>query len=270
MMVAVGIVPEAAFVQAVAGDLVDVVTLIPPGYSAANYQPSAGEMQALSEADVYFTMQMPTEEANILPKVGDFNPDMLIINLRDAAAAVYPLLTSTDHHEAGQSGEDAAIVDPHVWLSPKRAIVMVRAIADTLCSLDKAHEKIYQENADAYIEKLEDMDDKIRKITSALNNKSFLIYHAAYAYFADDYGLDMISIETQGKQATAAEMQHVIDLARQDGIRTVFYQQEFDDNQAKTVAEEIGGTVRETAPLSADYIGNLTALANALAESEGP
>ncbi|MDD5018543.1 MAG: zinc ABC transporter substrate-binding protein [Eubacteriales bacterium] len=265
LTVAVGIVPEAAFVEKVAGDLVDVVTLIPAGNSPANYAPSAAEMQALSDAAVYFTLQMPTEEANILPNVGDFNDDIIIVNLRDAVAGAYVLLESEHSHD-GESGDsdDGESVDPHVWLSPKRAIVMVQTIADTLSAIDAENSGDYQQNAARYIADLTALDSEIQEAVSSLDNKSFLICHAAYGYFADDYGLNMVSIETEGKQATAAEIQQVIDFARGNGITTVFYQEEFDDSQAQTIAEEISGSVVKVAPLAYDYIQGLKEFVNAL------
>ncbi|MBN2851123.1 MAG: zinc ABC transporter substrate-binding protein [Clostridia bacterium] len=261
IIIAVGIVPEAAFVEKVAGDLVEVVTLIPPGNSPANYQPSAKEMAKLSDAKIYFTMQMPTEEANILPKITDFNSDIIIVNLRDKSRLVYPLVTSSDPDHESADG-----VDPHLWLSPKRAIVMVQEIANQLSALDQGNEDIYLNNAKSYIKELENLDAQIADITSKLENRTFLIYHGSYAYFADDYQLTMIAIEIAGKKATAAEMQQVIDLAKSSGIKKVFYQEEFDDLQAKTVASEINGNVVKVAPLSFDYINSLLEFANALKE----
>ena len=268
--VAVGIVPEAAFVQAVAGDLVNTVTLIPPGYSPANYQPTAMEMRQLSDAAIYFTLQMPTEQANILPKVADFNADVKIVDLREAIAAVYPLLHTEENAEeaAGHDEHDHGDVDPHVWLSPKRAVVMVQTIADELSAMDAANEQTYQENAAAYIASLNALDLEIREKLEPIQNKSFLIYHGAYGYFADDYGFTMIAIEIAGKQATAEELQHVIDLARENNITTVFYQDEFDDSQAATVAEEISGVAQNVAPLTMDYIQGLEDFVNALAQSK--
>jgi zinc transport system substrate-binding protein len=269
--VAVGIVPEAAFVQAVAGDLAEVITLVPSGYSPENYQPTATEMQALSDAAIYFTLQMPTEQAKIFPNAKDFNADLIIVDLREAAAAAYPLLQSAGDEEELAGGQDAhehGGVDPHVWLSPKRAMVMVQAIADEFSAYDPANREFYQANAAAYIARLEALDGEIREKTAALTNKYFIIYHGSHGYFADDYGLKMVAIEIEGKQATAAQLQGVIDLAREYGIRTVFYQTEFDDNQAQTVAEEVGGTVAKVSPLSPDYIQSLEDFADALARSD--
>lgn len=264
LTVAVGIVPEAAFVEAVAGDLVSVVTMVPPGSSPANYQPTAAEMQALSDASIYFTLQMPTEKANILPKVTEFNENIQIVDLRAAAAAVYPLL-SGDGEELDASATDS--VDPHLWLSPKRAMVMVQTIADQLSAVDAANKDTYQANAADYIAQLTALDTEIQTAVSALTNKSFLIYHAAYGYFAHDYGLTMIALENEGKQATAEDLQSVIDYAKQNQITTVFYQEEFDDSQAATVAEEIGGVVQKVAPLSSDYIQGLKDFVSALSNT---
>lgn len=263
LTVAVGIVPEAAFVEAVAGDLVDVVTLVPPGSSPANYQPTTTEMQALSDAKIYFTLQMPTEKANILPKVGDFNESIEIIDLREAVSEVYPLLNGDGEEIEGESDS----VDPHLWLSPKNAVVMVQTVADKLSEIDEANKETYQANAADYIDEINALDDEIQQTVAALENKSFLIYHAAYGYFAHDYGLTMVAIEIEGKQATAEELQGVIDYAVENDIKTVFYQEEFDDSQAATIAEEIGGAVQKVAPLSSDYIQGLKDFTSALAKA---
>lgn len=264
LTVAVGIVPEASFVEAVAGDLVNVVTLVPPGCSPANYQPTTSEMQALSDAEIYFTLQMPTEQANILPKVSDFNSGIEIVDLRDAVLAVYPLLNTDGEEIESTEGES---VDPHVWLSPKNAIVIVQTIADKLSAADEANKDTYQTNAARYIAELKALDSEIKDTVATLDCKSFLIYHAAYGYFAHDYGLTMTAIEIGGKQATAEELQSVIDYALANNIKTVFYQEEFDDSQAETVAEGIGGAVEKVAPLNPDYIQGLQDFIGALAKS---
>jgi len=264
MTVAVGIVPEEAFVEAVADDLVHIVTLIPPGYSPANYQPTATEMQALSDAEIYFTLQMPTERANILPKVADFNPD-IEVDLRECVLSTYPLLNTDGEEITTTEGQS---VDPHVWLSPKRAMVMVQTIADSLSAADEANSETYQANAAAYIARLEALDSEIQEKLADVTNRAFTIYHAAYNYFAKDYGLEMIAIEIEGKQATAAELQDVIDFAKENGIKTVFYQEEFDDSQAETVAEEVGGVAQSVAPLSIDYIQGLEDFVNAFVQSK--
>ena len=266
MTVAVSITPEATFVEKVAGDLVDIVTMIPAGNSPANYQPTTTEMQALSDAAVYFVMQVPTEEANILPKVTDFNPDIQLVNLREAVSAEYPMRMADAHsHDDAEEGLSA---DPHIWLSPRRVIVMIETIRDTLCEMEDGNAEIYTQNAASYIESLRALDTDIASIVSGMEHKAFMIYHGAYGYFADDYDLDMISLEVDGKAASVAVMASAIEHAKKEQINHIFYQDEFDDHQAKTVAEEIGGSVTEARPLAPDYITALTEFAEALALGE--
>ncbi|MDD2533538.1 MAG: zinc ABC transporter substrate-binding protein [Eubacteriales bacterium] len=281
--VAVGIVPQATFVEKVGGDLVSITTMIPPGNSPENYQTSVLDMQALEKAAIYFTLSMPTETAYILPKLGDFNQDLKVVDLRLAAEAVYAPVLVAESHDEQYSNEahaaepvtveadhvhEAGSEDPHVWLSPKRVIVMVQRIADELALLDEANRQTYQQNAAAYIAELTELDSDLQKQLATLEQRSFLIYHGSYAYFAADYGLNMVAIEIAGKQATATELQSVIDYAKANQIKTVFYQAEFDDQQAQTVAAEMGGTVLKVAPLSPDYIESLRQIAQALIDVE--
>ncbi|MBN2876901.1 MAG: zinc ABC transporter substrate-binding protein, partial [Bacilli bacterium] len=114
MIVAVSIVPQAAFVEAVAGDLVDIITLIPPGYSPANYEPNAQTMAELSNAAVYFTIGVPTESGNILPDIDTIH----VVHLETVVSQTY---------QDRYFGESK---DPHIWLSIKRVKVMVQEIAD--------------------------------------------------------------------------------------------------------------------------------------------
>jgi zinc transport system substrate-binding protein len=279
LIVAASVVPEAGFIEAIAGDLVEVLTVIPPGNSPANYQPTTKEMQKLSDADIYFLMQMPTEEANILPKIKDFNADVKIVNLRESVSNIYDLRHTGDHQHNEEGDEvheedndddhevEQETVDPHIWLSPKRAIVMVQVIAEELSKQDPDNSDTYKNNAEKYIKQIEELHEEITSIVNELDKKTFMVYHGSYGYFADDYGLDMIAIEADGKAATASDMKDVIEHAKEGGIKVIFYQDEFDDTQAQTVAKEIGGKVVKAVPLSKDYLQSQREFARALKES---
>lgn len=258
--VSVSIVPEKTFVKAVAGDLVDVITMIPPGNSPANYQPTPKQMAEFSESKIYFSIGVPTETANILPKVKDLNKDIKIVALDNEVGKVYK-------HRTFESGKGNGNKDPHIWLSPKRVKVMIEAIRDELILLDSDNEDIYEKNAAEYIGNLDEADDDIKNILSNFKGQSFIIYHPSFGYFADDYGLKMVSIEDKGKKATASKLQEVIDFAKNKDIKFIFYQQEFDNQQAETIAKEIGGKVIKAAPLDPNYIDNLRHIAGRFKEA---
>ncbi len=98
---------------------------------------------------------------------------------------------------------------------------MVQTIADELSILDADNAQVYKDNAESYIKELEALDKTVSGVAANMDNKAFMIYHGAYGYFADDYGLEMIAIEADGKSATAARMQEVIQHAKDEGITAI-------------------------------------------------
>ncbi|QGZ99221.1 metal ABC transporter solute-binding protein, Zn/Mn family [Dehalobacter restrictus] len=250
-IIAVTIVPEQTFVEAVCGDLAEVITMVPPGNSPENYEPTPQEREKFSKASLYFSIGVPTEEANILLNVGDVK----VVSLQKEVAAVYPERTF-------ESGER----DPHIWLSPKRAKVMVETIAREMGELDAANKETYAKNAAAYIAQLDELDQEITSALKDVQSKKFIVYHPAFGYLADDYGLTMVALEQEGKEATAQHLQEIIDLAKKENIKAIFYQEEIDSSQSEAFAEEIGGKTIQLAPLAADYIGNLKKMAETMAE----
>jgi len=257
--VAVSIVPQATFVKAVGGGLIEVVTMIPPGNSPANYQATPKQMEDLSKASIYFAIGVPTERINILPEIKDFNSEIRVVDLSKPVEAVYPIryFSDVESHEHGDENSHEAERDQHIWLSPKRVKIMVEKITEELSIIDPDNSDTYQSNSVAYIDKLDALDKEISETVSKMSGKSFLIYHPAFGYFADDYGLEMIPVEKIGKEATAKELLSIIKIAKAKNIKIVFYQAEIDSKQSKVLADELDGKAVMLAPLAPNYINNL-------------
>ncbi|QSX07923.1 zinc ABC transporter substrate-binding protein [Alkalibacter rhizosphaerae] len=269
--VAVSILPQQTFVEKVAGDRVDVVTMVPPGNNPENYQVKPQDMVALSNASVYFAMGVEAEKAGLLDRVADLNPEMIIVRQDEIVDQAYPHIDYDFHDIPGvrEEGSDLELDheeeddhthegrDTHIWLSPKRVQVMVENIRDRLSELDPENKEFYETNAESYLQELRTLDEEIRMAMEELPYKTFLIYHPSMGYFAQDYGLTMVPIESEGKDATASRLRSIIDFAREEDVKVVFYQLEHDKNQAETIAQELGGTVMELAPLDPDYLENM-------------
>ncbi|KGN02425.1 ABC transporter substrate-binding protein [Clostridium novyi A str. 4570] len=249
--VAVSIVPEETFVKAVAGDLVNVVTMIPSGQSPETFEPTPELLERFSKAKIYFTMNVPSETNSILPKSKDFNPNVKIIDLPSEVRKTYK-------DREFSPGER----DPHIWLSPKRVKIMINSIKNELSALDPTNKATYEKNASEYINKLYKADTNIKSSLQNLKTKAIIVYHPAFGYFTDDYGLEMIALEKEGKESTPQDMQKIIDFAKSKEVKTIFYQAETDSKQAKTFATEIGGKAEQLAPLDPNYIENLEKMAN--------
>jgi zinc transport system substrate-binding protein len=94
-----------------------------------------------------------------------------------------------------------------------------------------------------------------------------MVFHPAWGYFADDYGLEQVAIEQSGKEPTAEQLQNLIDMALEENIKVIFVQSQFDTDIAESIADEIGAIVVNINPLSEDYINNLRNIATTIAEN---
>ncbi len=251
LVVAVSLVPEETFVKSIAGDVADVLVMIPSGYSPETYDLTPQQMQQLARADVYFAIGVPSEAAIL----SSLNSETLCVSLQDAVSEVYSDLEMNGGR------------DPHIWLSPKRAVVMVKEITAVLSALDDDHASQFQQNAEAYVSEITAASAEATETLKSATGKTFITTHPAFGYFADEYGLVMQSLEEDGKEATIQHMQALIDLAKEKKITTVFYQKEVGTVQATALAEEIGGTISPLSPLDADYTENIRKMATAIAEA---
>lgn len=247
--VAVTIVPQATFVRAICGDSYNIVTMVPPGSSPETYDPSLKEMKRFSKADVYFTIGVPSE-TNILKSVSDKTE---VIELHTLCAKKY------DDLKIGTER------DPHIWLSPKRVKIMAEAICDELCKLTPDNADKFRDGLDSFIQELNSADEYIRAKLDGIENRKFLVYHPSFGYFADEYNLDMFALEEEGKEATAKHKQEMIEIAKKNGIKIIFYQAENSGREAQSFAEDIGGEAVELEPLGADYINNIKKIADKIA-----
>lgn len=288
IQVAVAIPPLETFVEEVGGEEVKSVVMIPPGRSPANYAPSPRELAAFSDSVIYFSLGLPAEEANILPEAREINSDLEIVRLEEQVAEVYDPLYLVDrgsdsagssiekeHSTGEESGkqeeghEHSGGEDPHTWLSPRRAELMVEIIASELGKIDKENRDKYLDNAKKYIEEIRETDMKIRGMLKELEGSKFIIFHPSFGYFADEYGLEMVALEDEGKEASPGHLQDIIDLVREENIKTVFYQQEIDSRQTEALAGEVGADIEKLTPLASDYLDNLLRTAELLQEASG-
>lgn len=243
LTIAVSIVPQASFVEAICGEQVNVVTLVPPGYSPENYEPTPEEAATFQNADIYFAIGVPTEEANIYTRIGESTK---LVKLQDNVASVYP----DRYFEDGGR-------DPHIWLSIKRVKVMIEVMTEEISLLDEANRNVYENNMLTYITKLDALEVKMQTLMEGTSGTSIIMNHPSFGYLADDYSLKMLSLEENGKEATPKHLQELTDFAIENEIHTVFYQAEVASEQVEAFAEGIDAEVVQLSPLAPNYIENM-------------
>ena len=252
MTVAAAIVPQAEFLSEICGDKVNIITLIPAGASAESYEPSPREVAEFAEAELYFSMGVPAETNSILPHVPE---DTEIVYLDREVAKVYKDLTIGSQR------------DPHIWLSVRRAMEIVKIMTDKLKSVDPENADFYQDNSNRYLDELEELYEDTKEIFKDKKDGIFVVYHPAFGYFADEYSLKMYALEEDGKEATAKDLARLTDLAKSKNIDTVFCQAEASAKQASVFADEIGAEVCILEPLAANYTENMRKMADLIGKA---
>ncbi len=276
VQVVVCIGPQAYFVKRIAGDLATVETLVAPGQSPHSYEPSPRQVAALETADLYLRIGLPFEDT-LLAKALASRPALPVADMRDGI----PLRKMEGHahehahgdhegHAPAEAHEPTEVeVDPHTWMAPKLAMRQAETVRDALIRVDGAHEAQYREGCAGLTRDLEEVDREIAEALAPLRGKPMLVFHPAFGYFADAYGLRQIAIETEGKEPSARELTGLIARAKENGVRVVFVQKQFPGGAAEAVAEAIGGAVVPLDDLAEDYLANLRAIARAVREGVG-
>jgi zinc transport system substrate-binding protein len=153
---------------------------------------------------------------------------------------------NVEHHHHGG-------IDPHIWSATGTAKLIAHNTLRAFQDLDPEHQLFYQENYQRLLAEIEATAQQLHRMLDTLACRTFVIYHPALTYFADEYNLRQLSIESDGKEPSVASMKNLIDEARKAQVRVVFVQQEFDRKHAEQVAAEIGARVAVINPLDRQW-----------------
>lgn len=263
----VSVLPQKYFVQQIGKDHVDVQVMVQPGASPATYEPKPRQMAALAGARLYFSIGVAFESV-WLEKIMAANPALTLVRTDDGIPKI-PMATHQHDGEGARSearrghGESDAhgILDPHIWLSPPLVKQQAGVILNALKAADPKHGADYDDNYRDFVAEIQNLDRALKKTFAGKEGLAFMVFHPAWGYFAQAYGLQQVPIEIEGKDPKPAQLQALITHARDRGIRIVFVQPQFSTKRAELVAREIGGQVVFADPLALDWLDNLHAVA---------
>jgi len=111
------------------------------------------------------------------------------------------------------------------------------------------------------------VDADVAKDLASVPERTFMVYHPAWGYFADAYGLHQMAIEMGGNEPSPQDMHKIIDAARAHDIKVIFVQSQFSQRSAQAIAEDLGGKVRPLDPLAYDWPENTRSIGAAFAET---
>jgi zinc transport system substrate-binding protein len=271
------IIPQEYFVEKIGGDRVEVQALVKPGSSPATYEPTPLQMAALSEADLFLCIGVPFENA-LIPKIETSTKGIRIvktqkeIKLRRMKVHYHQSDTPEEHQDADQEHDkheghhETDGTDPHIWLNPRLVKIQAQNIANTLIEIDPVGKTTYENNLAVFLEDLDALDAHLVETMAPVKGETFMVFHPAWGYFADAYGLEQEPVEIEGKEPSARQLTRIIEMAKDQGVRVIFVQPQFNMESATRVAEAIDGVVVPIDPLARDYVDNLKKVAEAVRE----
>jgi ABC-type Zn uptake system ZnuABC Zn-binding protein ZnuA len=225
-------------VAQVGGDLIELTTLMAAGQDPHSYEPGAGELTAVADADLLFLNGWDLEESlvNTLQSIG---ADIPVVPV---SVGISPLAMGADE-EHGQHGG----ADSHVWLDVANVRAWTATIADVLSALDPANAEAYAANAAAYDAELAELDAFIKAEVATIPAERRLLVtnHESLNYFARAYGFGtvgtVIPAASTLAEPSARDLAGLVEVMRERDMCTIFSETTVSDALAQTIAAELAG-----------------------------
>ena len=217
--------------QNVAGDRLNVRSIVKPGSEIHGYQPTPSDIEQASSADLIVENGLGLE---------------LWARKFTANAGDIPTLTLSEGMEPLLIDEDAYAgkPNPHAWMSPQRTMIYVDQLEQAFSKLDPAGTEQFKANAVAYKSSLQVLDQELRSALETIpaERRVLVSCEGAFTYLASDYGLEEAYLwpVNAESQVTPRRMARLIQTVRDRKIPAVFCESTVSDRAQKQVAAESG------------------------------
>jgi zinc transport system substrate-binding protein len=276
--------PLHEFSQIVGQEKVDTILLVPVGVEPHDWEPTIKDVQQMHKSDLIIINGIGFEnwvdnliENNYLGIIVDTSNGITINQSKEQHDEEQHDEEQHDEeqhdeeqhdeeqHDEEQHDEHKHLAgDPHIWLNPVYAKTQVQNIANAFANSDLKNSKFYHTNAEEYNKKLDLLDMKIRNELSNCNS-DFIVFHNAFSYFADEYGLNQYTIMPTNNshgEVTAKTLEKIILTAKKLNIKVIFSEEDISSKSSEIIANELGGNVLilSTLEITSDgtYISKMT------------
>ena len=286
LKVIVSVPPQADFVRRVGGDHVKVDVLVGMGQDPHSFSPTPAQMAVVSEADLFVTVGMPFEE-DLQRRIETANSGLKVVSMSEGFEKI-PSQCDHPSHSSGEEGHghgeedhghgeedhghhhDHGEDDPHVWLSPPLVKVQAANIAAALKEALPEHGAEFDSNLEVFQAELDALHSELEVLLEDRTGEGeqFFVFHPAFGYFGYTYDIEQVAVEVNGNEPTPNELAEFIEQAKDQGMKTIFVQPQFDDRSAKIIADQLGARVESLDPLAPDVLANIRRIAEAIAGTQ--
>lgn len=262
-------------VRAVAGDRVDLFTLVGSDADVHDFEPVPSDSARMAEARLVFENGLELESwldglyqssgsqatrvtlsSGVQVREGghDHAEEEAHGHEGEAAAGGTPEASHSDDAKQaderdhdGEKADEHGEFDPHVWQSPENMMQMARNVRDALVKADPANAAAYAASADAYIAQLQALDKEIAEMLAQIpaERRKIVTSHDALGYFADRYGLTVVgsvipALSTEAGDPSAQDIAALVEAIRAEAVTAIFLESMANPRLVERVAQEAG------------------------------
>jgi zinc transport system substrate-binding protein len=223
--------PLYEWARQLGGERIEAVNLVSVGAEPHEYEPNPRDIRRIHEMDIAIDMG-----ASFQPGL-----DRVLRGVRGRKPIRLTVSEGMSLRPMPGSGKDAP-PDMHIWLDPVLSQQMVKKIAAVLAQADPPGRTIYEANAEAYAKKLEALDREYSAGLAACQHREVITSHAAFAYLLERYGLRQFAIRglSPNTEPSPRQLARLATLAKERGIKAIFYETLVSPKIAETLAREVG------------------------------
>ena len=238
VLVATTVSPITSIVSRVGGDCVDVRGIVPEGTNSHTFEPAPTVAALLSDADVVFINGLKLEDPTLAMAEANMADGAELVELGTVA------LPEEDYIFDFSFPEEDGKPNPHLWTDPTYAIVYADIVREVLSERDPECADQMQENFEAFAAQAEELAEAVRldQQTVPKGGLKLVTYHDAYAYFAENFGWQVVGAVQPSDFAdpTPSEVVTLIEQIRTEGVPTIFGSEVFPSNVLEEVGNETG------------------------------
>ncbi len=234
------VAPITSIAANIGGDRVKITGIVPEGTNSHTFEPKPSVAELLSELDVLFVNGLELEEPT---------KELAEANIKDGAEIVELGTKSIPEREYVYDASfprSGGKPNPHLWTDPKYAVSYAEIVRDTLSARDPDDAEYFKANYDEFKAKVAEFDKAMRTSFDTLprEQRKLLTYHDAYAYFAKDYGWDVIgAIQVSDfEDPTPKEIAGLIDQVEETEVPAIFGSEVFPSPVLEQIGKEAGVT----------------------------
>jgi ABC-type Zn uptake system ZnuABC Zn-binding protein ZnuA len=232
--------PITNIVQNVGGDRVSVTGIVPEGINSHTFEPAPSDAAVMEDAEIVFINGLHLEEPTLELAENNVGEDVPIVQLADRT------ISEDEYIFDFSFPESEGFPNPHLWTNPLYAKEYAEIVAEELSTIDPEGAETYQENLEAYVDRLDELDAAVREATATVpeEDRKLLTYHDSFPYFAREYGWDVVGAVQPSDFAEPApqDVAALIDQIYEENIPAIFGSEVFPSPILEQIAAETGAT----------------------------